>query len=167
MVVNRAGAPGEARTHMMHVEPSFVLHALLLDPRCCLRAHTVLNGPVEPVKKTKENDAGQMQIHLSPPVPDKLVDDTFERFRGWLVHCLCARWQATTVVQRRWKPPKERHWSQTVWQAQLGGTQARRRRLSSITASYFETTQQRFILCGRADVMAGAGAPKSRGSHLD
>ena len=36
---------------MMHVEPSFVLYALRLDPGCCLRAHTVLSGTVEPEKK--------------------------------------------------------------------------------------------------------------------
>ena len=35
---------------MMHVEPSFVLYALLLDPGCRLRAHTVLIGTVEPVE---------------------------------------------------------------------------------------------------------------------
>ena len=36
---------------MMHVEPSFVLYALRLDPGCCLRADTVLSGTVEPHKK--------------------------------------------------------------------------------------------------------------------
>ena len=40
---------------MMHVEPSFVLYALLLDPGCCLRAHTVLIEPVEPVEPEGEN----------------------------------------------------------------------------------------------------------------
>ena len=39
---------------MMHVEPSFVLHALLLDPGCCLTAHTVPSGTVGPVQKKKE-----------------------------------------------------------------------------------------------------------------
>ena len=35
---------------MMHVEPSFVLYALRLDPGFCLRAHAVLSGTVEPVE---------------------------------------------------------------------------------------------------------------------
>ena len=39
---------------MMHVKPLFVLYALLLDPSCCPRAHTVLSGTVEPVLKKKE-----------------------------------------------------------------------------------------------------------------
>ena len=40
--------------HMMHVEPPFVLYALHLDPGCCLRAHTVLNGTVELVEPDKK-----------------------------------------------------------------------------------------------------------------
>ena len=35
---------------MMHVEPSFVFYALLLDSGCCLRAHAVVIGTVEPVE---------------------------------------------------------------------------------------------------------------------
>ena len=42
---------------MMHVEPSFVLYALLLDPGCCLRAHTVLIEPVEPVELGPKKEA--------------------------------------------------------------------------------------------------------------
>ena len=41
---------------MMHVEPSFVLYALLLDPGCCLRAHTVLSGTVELLSQKKKKD---------------------------------------------------------------------------------------------------------------
>ena len=37
--------------HVMHVEPSFVLYALRLDPGCCLRARTVLRRSVQPVGK--------------------------------------------------------------------------------------------------------------------
>ena len=40
---------------MMHVEPSFVLYALLLDPGCCLRAHTVLIDTVEPAEPEKRS----------------------------------------------------------------------------------------------------------------
>ena len=35
---------------MMHVEPSFVLYALRLDPGCCLRAHNLLLATVETVE---------------------------------------------------------------------------------------------------------------------
>ena len=38
---------------MMHVEPSFVLYALLLDPGCCLRAHIILSEIVGLVKQKK------------------------------------------------------------------------------------------------------------------
>ena len=47
---------------MMHVEPSFVLYALLLDPGCCLRAHTVLSGTVEPVNKQQSNTGTQFAL---------------------------------------------------------------------------------------------------------
>ena len=86
-----------------------------------------------------------MHIHLSPLVPEKFVDDSFETFIGWLVHCLLARWPATIVVQRCSKLPRERHSSHTVWRARLGGTQVPEP-VVSITASNFETTRQRFIL---------------------
>ena len=46
---------------MTHVEPSFVLYALLRDPGCCLRAHTVLIEPVEPVEPEREKNGGQYQ----------------------------------------------------------------------------------------------------------
>ena len=45
---------------MMHVEPSFVLYALLLDPGCCLRARTALIEPVEPV----EPEGKKMKLQL-------------------------------------------------------------------------------------------------------
>ena len=41
---------------MLHVEPSFVLYALLLDLGCCLRAHTVLNGTVELIEPEKKSN---------------------------------------------------------------------------------------------------------------
>ena len=52
----------------MHVEPSFVLYALLLDPGCCLRAHTVVE-PVEPAEaKTKKTRLwGQVVFYPGPP----------------------------------------------------------------------------------------------------
>ena len=40
---------------MVHVEPSFVLYARLLDLGCCLRAHTLLSGTVERVEPAKKN----------------------------------------------------------------------------------------------------------------
>ena len=43
----------------MHVEPSFVLYALLLDPGCCLRAHTVLNRIFGVVELDKKKDDGK------------------------------------------------------------------------------------------------------------
>ena len=54
--VDQAGSeqvPQVRLGHMMHVGPSFVRNVLLLDPGCCLRAHTVLIvliGTVEPVE---------------------------------------------------------------------------------------------------------------------
>ena len=39
--------------HMINVEPSFVLYALLLDPGCCMRAHIILIELVEPEGKKR------------------------------------------------------------------------------------------------------------------
>ena len=46
---------------MMHAEPSFALYALLLDPGCCLRAHTVLSGTVDPERKKKTDGLPNME----------------------------------------------------------------------------------------------------------
>ena len=41
----------------------------------------------------------QLQVHLAPPVPEKFAAASFERFRGWLVRCLRAKWPAAAVVR--------------------------------------------------------------------
>ena len=54
---------------MINVEPSFVLYALLLDPGCCLRAHIIPIGIVEPEEKEKEREREREREFM-------LLDDT-------------------------------------------------------------------------------------------
>ena len=48
------GVPQVKLEHMINVEPSFVLYALLIDLGCCLRAHIILIKLVEPEEKKKK-----------------------------------------------------------------------------------------------------------------
>ena len=43
----------------MHAEPSFVLYALLLDPGCCLRAHTVRSELLNLLSRGREKWKGR------------------------------------------------------------------------------------------------------------
>ena len=61
---------------MVHMEPSFVLYALLPDPGCRLRAHTVLIGTVEPVEPGKKRFAFPSSLRRSSgPTPDSAFAD--------------------------------------------------------------------------------------------
>ena len=54
-------------------------------------------------------DERQLQIHLEPSVPDKFAVAAFERFRGWLVRNLRAKWPETAVVRMETNKPKGGH----------------------------------------------------------
>ena len=90
----------------------------------------------------------RVQVHLAPTVPEKFVAAAFQRFRGWLVRCLGAKWAAGAVFRVDPDKPQGHHWASDLWRLQLGGTRAPGPFLS-ITSSIFATTQQRFIWRGK------------------
>ena len=83
----------------------------------------------------------QLQVHLAPPVHEKFAAAAFERFRGWLVRCLRAKWPAAEVIRVDRDKPQGHHWASDLWRLQLGGTRAPDPFLS-VTSSIFTTTQQ-------------------------
>ena len=101
----------------------------------------------------------QLQVHLAPPVQEKHAAMAFERFRGWLMRSLRpkSKWPAAVVVRKDRDKPAGHHWTSDLWRLQLGGTRAPDPFLS-VTFTIFATTQQRFVLRGKARVIREVGA---------
>ena len=94
----------------------------------------------------------QLQVHLASPVPEKFAAASFERFQGWLVRCLRAKWPVAAVVRVGRDRPQGHHWASNLWRLQLGGTRDPDPFLS-VSSSIFATTHQRFILRGKTRVI--------------
>ena len=99
----------------------------------------------------------RLQVHLAPPVQEKHAATAFERFRGWLVSRLRPKWPAAVVVRMDRDKPAGHHWTSDLRRLQLGGTRAPDP-FSSVPFTIFATTQQRFVLRGKARVLREDGA---------
>ena len=89
----------------------------------------------------------QLQVYLTFPMQEKYAATSFERFKGWLVRRLHTKWQTAVVVRVDRDKPSGHHWASDLWRLQLGGT-----------STIFATTQQRFVLRGKAHVIREVSA---------
>ena len=90
----------------------------------------------------------QTRVHLTPLVSEKFAAASFERYRGWLVRSLQAKWPATALVRINANKPQGgplglRSVAHPAW-----GTRAQEPFLN-VTASNYATTQQRPFLRGK------------------
>ena len=69
-----------------------------------------------------------------------------------MIQLLPVCWTAVAVVPRAPKLEQEKHWAHEIWRAQLGGTQSLEPFIS-VTATNFQTTQQRFTIRAKANAI--------------
>ena len=87
----------------MHVEPSCVLDALLLDPGCRLRAQNALIGTVEPVELGEKKGPGVVVGCFGDGSGGPQMPHESEQAASAATQC------HTAARQRRWKDPIHTH----------------------------------------------------------